>query len=82
MKITLIGVHVQVMMSRKDVDAFKASYPCSGLPSRAITFEFNTRNGDLVDIFPDSSKFDGPALLALSQDAQEFAVKAVGNATV
>jgi hypothetical protein len=76
MRVTRLGVHTQVMMSRKDVDAFKTSYPCSGLPSRAITFEFDSRNGDLVDIFPDSARFDGPALLALSQDAQEFANKA------
>ena len=37
-----------------------------------IRFEFDKRNGDLVDISPDSSGFDGPDLLALSEDAQAY----------
>lgn len=61
------------------LDEFKRSWPCHGLPDmlHSISFEFAS-NGDLVDIeayddsgvLMDSAEFDGPALLALSQDAQ------------
>ena len=60
------------------IEAFKAQWPCHGIPELdAITFEF-ARNGDLVDIAAvadgkpvDSAGFGGPALLALSQEAQD-----------
>lgn len=61
----------RVTVTRKEVEAFKDSWPCSGLPDKAITFEFD-KKGNLVGIQPDSSEFDGPALLALSQDAQTY----------
>jgi hypothetical protein len=63
------GFCVIVRVSRKEVEEFKASWPCSGLPDRAITFTFV--NGNLVDVEPFS--IDGPAAVALSQDAQRFA---------
>ena len=66
------GSCYSVLVSRRDVEAFKRIYPCSGLPDRAITFQFDRRNGDLVDIWPDSHTFDGPGLLALSQDAHAY----------
>lgn len=63
-----------VQCSRADVEAFKRSYPCSGLPNVPIAFQFDKRNGDIVDIVyrRDSAGFDGPGLLALSQDAQAY----------
>jgi hypothetical protein len=72
------GAFFTVQVLRAEVDAFKRSYPCSGLPSRAITFEFDKRNGDLVDIRPDSTQFDGPALVALSEDAQAAGMRKLG----
>ena len=66
------GSLYNVSVSRAEVEAFKRSFPCSGLPDKAITFQFDHRNGDLVDIWPDSSRFDGSGLLALSQDAQAY----------
>ena len=70
------GSLYSVQCSRADVEAFQAQYPCSGLPSRPIWFQFDKRNGDLVDIMPDSSRFDGAAgLVALSEDAQEYGRK-------
>lgn len=72
MKYTDLGSCYNVQVSKAEVEAFKAKWPCSDFPSRAITFQFDKRNGDLVDIWPDSSKFDGPALVALSEDAQAF----------
>jgi hypothetical protein len=72
MKYRDLGSAYNVSVSRAEVEAFKRQYPCSGLPDKAITFQFDARNGDLVDIWPDSSKFDGSGLLALSQDAQAY----------
>ena len=67
------GSYVRVTMSADDVARFKSQWPASGLPTRAIWFEFQRSNGDLVDMSPGSERFDGPALAALSQDAQKFA---------
>lgn len=61
------GAFVRVSMSARDVAAFKSQWPASGLPDRSITFEFDKRNGDLVDMTP--SNVDGPAALAMSEDA-------------
>lgn len=61
------GAFVSVTMSAREVAAFKRSWPASGLPDRAITFEFQKSNGDLVDLRPFS--VDGPAAVALSEDA-------------
>jgi hypothetical protein len=67
-------------LNRDQIDAFKGSWPCHGLPDdlETIAFEY-ANNGDLVDIEAkdanggtlDTHKFDGPALVALSQDAKE-----------
>lgn len=69
------GSFYTVTVSRAEVDAFKRQYPCSGLPSRALWFQFDKRNGDIVELSPGSERFDGPALLALSQDAQAYGVR-------
>jgi hypothetical protein len=69
------GVYVNVTMTKREVQAFKARWPVSGLPDRAITFVFDTRNGDLVGYSPinmQSAEGSG-ALVALSQDAWEQA---------
>jgi hypothetical protein len=72
------GSGFSVRCSRADVEHFRDRWPCSGLPARAITFGFE-RNGDLVEIYPDSERFDGPALVALSQDAQAFGAARHGS---
>ena len=61
--------YLLVKVTKQEVLDFKNTWPCSGLPDRAITFCFE-RNGDLVDIEPDY--MDGEALTALSYDAQDF----------
>lgn len=71
MKIKKLGSAVNVSVSTREVIDFKATWPCNGLPSKGITFQFDTRNGDLIDLWP--SNLEGSALLALSQDAQKFA---------
>lgn len=72
--------------NRTALDAFKATWPCHGLPEKlhSIRFEFGS-NGDLVDIEAkarngralDAHDFDGSALVALSQDAQQLAAEPV-----
>jgi len=68
-----------VLMNCLEIDAFKRKWPCHGFPDNLnnVLFEF-ADNGDLVNVdakddngkMLDTSDFDGPALLALSQDAQ------------
>lgn len=62
---------------RARLEAFKAHWPCHGLPDglEYLTCEF-AANGDLIDIVAtdefgavmDTHEFDGPALVALTQD--------------
>ena len=71
MRKTAKGCFVGVTVSRREVEAFKDRWPCSTLPDRAVYFEFDARNGDLVDMRP--IDMDGSDVLALSEDAQRFA---------
>lgn len=68
-----MGAYIRVTMTADDVARFKRRWPASGLPDHAIWFEFQRKNGDLVDISPGSERFDGPALSALADDAKKFA---------
>lgn len=66
-------------ISKMELDRFKARWPCHGLPDSlwSLWFGFDS-SGDLVEIKAyrrngrelDSGDFDGPALVALCQDAQ------------
>ena len=69
------GCFYSVTVTRAEVESFKDQWPCNGLPERAIWFQFDKRNGDLVDMRPSNLEergADGGAVLALSQDAQAF----------
>lgn len=70
------GGHYSVVVTETDVDRFNDRWPASELRGlRGVTFQFEKRNGDLVDIEyhnGDSEQWDGSALLALSQDAQKY----------
>lgn len=68
-----LGSIVRVRVSARDVETFNSEWPCSGIPERAISFDFERKNGDLVDIYPNSESFDGAALSALCDDAKRFA---------
>jgi hypothetical protein len=48
---------------------FNSHWPGSTIPNVAVWFEFDSRNGDLVDMKP--SDMDGPEVAALIQDAIE-----------
>lgn len=71
------GSFYSVSVSQSEVETFKDNWPCSYLPDRAVTFQFDKRNGDLVDIWPYrvAHLFDGPAALALAEDAQAYGRK-------
>ena len=71
MRIYNQGAHVRVTVSRSEVYDFKRRWPCSGLPDRAITFVFDARNGDLVDLYPYG--VDGDDARALCDRAQQYA---------
>lgn len=71
------GTFFRVRVSRKEVSDFRANWPCSRLPDRAITFEFDARNGDLVDV---TDGVDGDDALALSYDAQAYGERMLGIA--
>lgn len=76
MRVRDLGAFARVTVSAVEVEEFKRSWPCSGLPSRAISFTFDRRNGDLVEVCPanlEERGADGGALLALSHDAQRAA---------
>jgi hypothetical protein len=68
-KITGTPRAYSVTFCRTEVLEFRDRWPCSGLPDCAITFEFDAA-GDLVDV---STDYDGRDILALSQDASNFA---------
>lgn len=66
-----------VTVTTREVRDFASRWPCSGLRSKPVTFQFDKRNGDLVDSndreqHPDA---DGSALVALSHDAQAYGAK-------
>lgn len=75
-RVSNLGSAVNVTVSERAIDAWRECWPGSGLGGlRGVTFQFSKKNGDLIDIWYKNSgaeKWDGPALVALSEDA--FAV--------
>lgn len=72
------GCFYSVTIERRDIEAFKPTWPCNGLPVRPIWAQFDKRNGDLVDLTPSNLEergADGGALLALIADGQAYAKK-------
>lgn len=70
------GAFYRVQVFRREVAEFNRAWPCSILPDSSITFEFDRRNGDLTDILPYriADKVDGGEAVALSQEAQAYAL--------
>lgn len=77
------GSHYSVVVTEMDIDRFNDSWPASELRGlRGVTFQFEKRNGDLVDIEyrnGDSEQWDGSALVALSEDAQKYGESRLGK---
>ena len=84
MRVTRQGTWVLVSVSEDETREFIRQFPCSNIPDGStFLIELDARNGDLVDITMhldgqcvDSSDYDGAGLLALTQDANNFAVSA------
>lgn len=76
------GTGSRVDFSRAEVQAFKRRWPASGLPDRALWFEYDAR-GDVVDMTPgDFSEADASgALSALAGDGKAHLerMRAVGR---
>lgn len=70
------GAFIRVTCDQWDVDAFNRTWPCSSIRGR-VSFTFDARNGDLVDLWP--SSLDGPEVCALAEDAQNYAAKRLKN---
>lgn len=76
---TLEGITYTVLVTNKELNDFASSFPCHGLDlDSEYLFEFDARNGDLVDITvlrdgvrPDAvrEEEDREGLRALSEDA-------------
>jgi hypothetical protein len=79
MRFRSLGMIYRVMCSAADVAAFTSKWPGSGLTGQPIAFDFDARNGDLVDVYPNRASEDGPALLALSHDAQAYGRARLNN---
>ena len=61
----------RVYVSADEVRDFMSCWPCSNLKGTRLWFEFS--GSDLVDLGPGNTESqDGPALLALIQDAQAY----------
>jgi hypothetical protein len=67
------GALYRVTVSANEVRKFMQSWPCSDLSAdHGVSFTFDKQTGDLVDVFHPGAS-DGPALVALSRDAQRYA---------
>lgn len=84
MKAVLKGSHYSVTVPIDELLMFAKQWPCHNLDLDAeYVFECDARNGDLVEIgkFVDGGYVstddaeDGPALLALSEEAGEFGAR-------
>ena len=73
------GDYFSVTATRDDVDDFAAQWPCSGLRSRSVWFQFD-RHGDLVDTNDQTQhpNADGSALVALCEDCLKYGAKRLG----
>lgn len=77
------GSFYSVSFGADEIARFRSQWPASGLGSlRNVWFQFDKKNGDLVDISCNRRschRYDGPALAALSQDAQALADRKLGR---
>lgn len=85
MRAYLQGGAFVVEIDREEVDAFASTWPCSNLTTTSgKEFSFSVETGDLIDAWTVSrgrryttESDDGPALLALSEDACLFGARSL-----
>lgn len=70
------GCFFSVCCDTTDVYKFARRWPCFGSDD-SVTFQFDKRTGDLVDINPPgrSDKSDGTGLCALADDAKAYGLE-------
>ena len=68
------GCFFTVLCSESDVDAFADRWPCFGT-RKTLWFQWDKRNGDLVDTNQIDGEQDGAGVLALSDDAKAYGVR-------
>lgn len=77
MRFSDLNFNYKVSVSEFEIDAFNSRWPCSELRGlTGVTFVFEKKTGDLVDIVyknGNSDRWDGEALTALCSDAKEYA---------
>jgi hypothetical protein len=85
MKATRQSTWVMVSVDGDETREFNRHWPCSEIPNGCtLLIELDARNGDLVNItthledgqYIDAAEIDGTALLAMCNDANNFAVGA------
>lgn len=73
------GVFFTVTCSESDVAAFASRWPCFG-NVRNYWFQFDKRNGDLVDTNHKDGETDGGGICALADDAKAYGLKRLRTA--
>ena len=71
-----------VTVTTREVEEFRSSWPCSGLRSAPVTFQFHKRGGDLIDS-NDAQKHpyaEASAISALMDDAKAYGFKRMAKA--
>ncbi len=74
------GCFFSVTCTAREVEDFSRTWPCSGLAFRAVTFQFDKSNGDLVDSNDQRNhpNAEGGAMLALCDDAMRAGESKLG----
>ncbi len=68
------GCFFTVLCSEFDVSAFADRWPCFG-KRRSLWFQFDKRNGDLVDTNQVDGEQDGAGVVALADDAKAYGIR-------
>ena len=67
MRCKSLGSSYAVTVTAREVEDFGSRWPCANLPFRGVRFEFDSRNGDLLDVTPNLEELgaDGGAVPGL-----------------
>ena len=77
MKAELNGTSYSVALDESDVLQWAERWPCYG-ERRPLAFEYDARNGDLIDVQGDNSDNDELGIVALANDAGLAGALALG----
>jgi len=68
------GIFFTVVCSENDVSEFARRWPCFG-NVRSYWFQFDKRNGDLVDTNQVDGETDGAGICALADDSKQYGAR-------